>query len=147
MIPTNLWEHQNEMKALYSKCVGGVCKKYGIARIELDILLFLANNPAYDTATDIVEIRYLTKSQVSSAIKHMEGCGYLCKEYREDNRKTAHLHICDIASEIVADGRTAQRRFFEIMTEGIPQSELAAMKRCINRISENINCYLKNAIR
>lgn len=143
MIPTTLWEHQNAIKALYSKCVGSVCRKHDITRIELDILLFLANNPCYDTATDIVELRYLAKSQVSSAIKHMEVCGYLTKEYAEDNRKTAHLRICDSAAGIVSDGQTAQRKFFEIMMEGVPQDELDSMKRCMDRIADNINRYLK----
>lgn len=143
MIPPNLWEHQNAIKALYSKCVCSVCRKHGITRIELDILLFLANNPGYDTATDIVEIRYLTKSQVSSAIKHMEGCGFLRKEYTKGNRKTAHLRICDPAAKIVTDGQAAQHRFFEIMTEGIPQEELDSMRRCIDRVSKNIDRYVK----
>lgn len=138
-----LWEHQNAIKALYSNCVGNVCRKHDITRIELDILLFLANNPCYDTATDIVEIRYLAKSQVSAAIKHMENCGYLTKEYAKDNRKTAHLHICDSAADIVADGQNAQRRFFEIMMAGISQDELESMKRCMDRISANIDRYLK----
>ena len=139
MIPPNLWEHQNAIKSLYAKCVSSVCRKHGITRIELDILLFLANNPCFDTAADIVEIRYLAKSQVSSAIKHMEACGYLRKEYRENNHKTAHLHICDIAGDIVADGQRAQDRFFEIMTEGIPQGEIDSMRPCEDRIYDNIN--------
>lgn len=143
MILSALWEHQNAIKALYSNCVGNVCRKHDITRIELDILLFLANNPCYDTATDIVEIRYLAKSQVSAAIKHMETCGYLTKEYARDNRKTAHLHICDSASDIVTDGQNAQHRFFEIMMEGISTDELESMKRCMDRISANIDRYLK----
>ena len=59
--------------------------------MELDILLFLANNPSFDTATDIIEVRYLSKSQVSFSIKLLEQWGYLRKEYLGCNRKTAHL--------------------------------------------------------
>ena len=69
MLPLNPWEHQNAVKTLYSKCVGEICVWHGITRMELDILLFLANNPCFDTATEIVEIRYLSKSQVSSSVK------------------------------------------------------------------------------
>lgn len=143
MIPTCMWEHQNAIKTLYAKCVGSVCGKHNITRIELDILLFLANNPGYDTATDIVEIRYLSKSQVSAAIKHMESCGYIRKEYVPNNRKTAHLCICDAAAEIVTDGQEAQKAFFGIMMQGISQEEMNGMKRCMDRIFENINQYLR----
>ncbi len=72
MLPLNPWEHQNVMKAFYSKCVEGVCEKHKITRMELDILLFLANNPLFDTASDIVEIRYLSKSQVSLSMEPEE---------------------------------------------------------------------------
>ena len=73
----NPLEQQNAVKTLYSEFVSPVCAKYGLTRIELDILLFLANNTRYDTATDIVEVRFLAKSQVSAAIKNLEarGCG------------------------------------------------------------------------
>ncbi len=143
MIPLNPWEHQNAIKALYSRCIGEVCVKHKLTRMELDILLFLANNPRYDTATDIVEIRYLSKSQVSASIKLLEERGYIRKEYSRDNRKTAHLKTGSAASGIIADGREAQEQFLAIMLEGFEPEEMASMKRFFERIEENIDNYLK----
>ena len=143
MIPLNPWEHQNAIKALYSKCVEGVCVKHDITRMELDILLFLANNPCFDTATDIIEVRYLSKSQVSSSIKLLEKCGYLRKEYSECNRKTAHLTICEGAKDIIHDGQAAQEKFVSIMLDGFSKEEVDSMKRQNDRILRNINTYLK----
>mgnify|MGYP006906614823 CR=1 FL=1 len=57
-------------------------------------IAFLANNPRFDTAAEIVEIRYLSKSQVSASMKVLEGNGYTLKEYMDDNRRMAHLRIC-----------------------------------------------------
>ncbi|MBD5522561.1 MAG: MarR family transcriptional regulator [Lachnospiraceae bacterium] len=143
MIPLNPWEHQNAIKALYSKCMEGVCAKHSITRMELDILLFLANNPCFDTATDIIEVRYLSKSQVSSSIKLLEQCGYIRKEYLECNRKTAHLKICKGAVDIIHDGQTAQEKFISIMMDGFSQEEIDSMKQYNDRILRNINAYLK----
>ena len=143
MIPLNPWEHQNAIKALYSKCVEGVCVKHNITRMELDILLFLANNPCFDTASDIIEIRYLSKSQVSSSIKLLEQCGYLRKEYLESNRKTAHLRICKEAMEIIHDGQAAQEEFISIMLDGFSQQEIDSMKQYNDKILRNINACLK----
>ena len=78
----NPLEQQNAVKTLYSEFVSPVCAKYGLTRIELDILLFLANNTRYDTATDIVEVRFLAKSQVSAAIKNLEARGCLRRAQR-----------------------------------------------------------------
>ena len=143
MIPLNPWEHQNAVKALYSKCVEGVCVKHNITRMELDILLFLANNPCFDTATDIIEVRYLSKSQVSSSIKLLEQYGYLRKEYLECNRKTAHLKICKEAGDIIRDGQAAQEKFISILLDGFSQEKIDRMKQYNDRILCNINAYLK----
>ena len=77
--------------------------------MELDILLFLSNNPLFDTAADIVEVRCLSKSQVSVSIKLLEEKGYLKKKYTKENRKTAHLQVCDLAVPIILDGKAAQK--------------------------------------
>lgn len=143
MIPFNLWEHQNAIKTLYSKCIGSICAAHNVSRMEIDILLFLANNPCFDTAKDITRIRYLSKSQVSVSIKLLEERGFLKKRYMEGNRKTAHLVISEPASDIISDGRAAQKRFFEIMLKDFAREEMEAMQRFTERIWENIDDYLK----
>lgn len=143
MVPVNLCEHQNAIKALYSKCVQPVCVKHNITRMELDILLFLANNPCYDTATNIVEIRYLSKSHVSSSIKSLGQKGYLRKEFTGQNRKTAHLKIRGAAMDIIRDGRAAQENFLAIMLAGFSKEELGRLKKFNERILHNINSNLK----
>lgn len=144
MIPLNIWEHQNAIKTLYSNCVGNICSKHHITRMELDILLFLANNPCYDTATDIIEIRYLSKSQVSASIKLLEAEGYLRKEYSSGNRKTAHLKICGKADAIILDGQSAQEQFLSVMMRGFSQEEIHTMRQYNGRIRANINSYFKD---
>lgn len=143
MIPVNPWEYQNAIKTLYARCVGKVCTKHGLTRMELDILLFLANNPRYDTATDMVEVRYLSKSQVSGAVRLLEGKGYLRKEYMQDNKKTAHLKICGNAAFVIADGRAAQEEFIAVLTEGLSGQERESMRRCLKHVRKNIDIYLK----
>ena len=80
------WENQKVVLAYYAQCVKPVCEAHGLTRMEFDILLFLANNPAYDTAADIVRIRMLTKSHVSGALKRLETDGYLCTAYHADRK-------------------------------------------------------------
>ena len=145
MIPLNPWEHHNAIKTLYSKCVEDVIIRHQLTRMALDILLFLANNPCFDTATDIVEIRYLSKSQVSSSVNSLEKRGYVRREYAENNKKTAHLRICAPAQHIVKDGREAQEKFVSVMLQGLSEEECSCMKRCFERMWENIDCYLKAA--
>ncbi len=157
MIPLNLWEHQNSIKTLYANCVKEVRIRHKITRMELDILLFLANNPCFDTAKEIVEIRCLSKSQVSASLKLMETygwfkvkskgkTGYVRKEYAGGNRKTVHLKICPAAADIVRDGKLAQKKFLEILLLGFSEEERETMGRFTSRIWENIHTYLKEEV-
>ena len=143
MIPPNPWEHHNAIKALYAKCVDASCTAHDITRMELDILLFLANNPRYDTAADIVEIRYLSKSQVSSSIRLLEQRGFIRKEYTSKNRKSAHLKLCDAAADVVRDGQAAQEAFLAILLDGFSPEEMDSMQQYNKRIQHNIRTYLK----
>lgn len=143
MIPLNLWEHQNGIKNLYARCVGPICEMHHITRMELDILLFLANNPQYDTAKEIIEVRYLSKSQVSASIRLLEERGFIRRFYEETNRKTAHLVICGPASSIIEDGRAAQERVIKILLKDFTPGEMDDMKRYTEKIWKNIDSYLK----
>ena len=44
---------------------------------EMQVMLFLANNPGCDTARDMVVVRGLGKSQVSQAVELLVGKGFL----------------------------------------------------------------------
>lgn len=143
MLPFNLWEHHFPMKALYSACMEPVWKKHHITRTELDILLFLANNPEYDTATDIIEVRRLAKSHVSTSIKALEQADFLKKHYLPGNKKTAHLSVCRKASPLILDGRQAQEHFFQVMFEGLNKEDMQMMQRCFSHIHSNIKKYLE----
>ncbi len=143
MLPLNPWEHYFPMKALYSACMEPVCKKHHITRTELDILLFLVNNPDYDTAADIIEVRHLAKSHVSTSIKALEQAGFLEKYYHSDNRKTVHLSVCNSASSLIDDGRKAQEHFFRIIADGFTIEEIELMQKCFLRIHDNIKYYLE----
>ena len=131
----NPLEQQNAVKTLYSEFVSPVCAKYGLTRIELDILLFLANNTRYDTATDIVEVRFLAKSQVSAAIKNLEARGCLRREYQR---------LCDLAQPMIAAGRSAQEQFGAALLDGFTPEELEHMQRSMERIRKNVEKYLED---
>ncbi|MDY3251142.1 MAG: MarR family transcriptional regulator [Candidatus Choladocola sp.] len=144
MVPPNLWENQTAIKTLYAKCVEPVCEMYGITRMELDILLFLANNPQFDTAADIVEHKYLTKSHVSTSLKSLEQRGFISKGYETGNRKSVHLSIRDMASVIIRDGKEAKTRFFRILFQGFSESDILTLKQYYELMAVNIRTYLKN---
>lgn len=51
--------------------------QYGLNQLEIDILLFLHNNPDCRTASDICRYRGLAKSNVSAAVERLRTRGVL----------------------------------------------------------------------
>ena len=114
-----------------------LCRELGLTQTAFDILMFLANNPAYDTAADIVRIRMLTKSHVSGALKRLETDGYLCTAYHAGNRKTIHLSLTEKADAIIKEGRRTQERFGKQLFDGFSPEQLDMLKQLLQRMYQN----------
>lgn len=137
------WEQHALARSLYGDCLEDVCKAHGMTRMEMDILLFLANNPRYDTAADMVEIRQLAKSHVSMAVKTLTERGMLTRHYKSGNRKTVHLRLTEKANPIVRDGKKAQEKFVSILYAGFSGEEVQQCRELFCKIRENIRDYYR----
>ena len=128
-------------KELYQTILAPVCEKYGLTQTEMVVLLFLANNPQDDTATDIVAKRRLTKSSISTAARVLQERGLITGEHLDGNHRSIHLRICNSASEIVEEGKAAQKKFLEILTRGFSESERDSLESYITRMIRNMKSY------
>lgn len=125
---------------LYSKTVSPVCEKYELTYMEFTVLLFLANNPEYDTATQVAAKRRLTKSHISISVHSLEERGYL-SGYEGADRRTIHLRLCGKSEPAISDGRAAQERFTRILFQGFSNAEKAKAQQNLQRIEANITAY------
>lgn len=134
----SLFRHYAANESLYTAAVSPVCEKYGLTYMEFTVLMFLANNPQFDTASDIVRYRHLTKSHVSMSVRSLQNKGLLKGEHHEPNRRTIHLTILEAAEPIIADGRSAQQYYGSILFSGFAESEYELFVSYMKRIDSNI---------
>ena len=80
-----------KLNKTYNRYLGEVSEIYGLNRMEINVLLFLYNNPGYDTASDIVELRSFPKSNVSKAVDVLTGRNYLEGITDKEDRRIIHL--------------------------------------------------------
>ena len=144
MLPTFFIRSQG-IRKLYCSLFTPLLERRGLTQLEMDILLFLANNPEYDTARDIVEKRHLAKSHVSVGVDALAGRGLLERQLREGNRKTIHLRLTEAAGPIVEEGRAIQREHGEILLSGFTGEERAELLRLLEKIGENVDAALRAA--
>lgn len=137
------FEIYQPMKKYYGCCIAPVMEQYHMTRAEVDIMLFLANNPEYDTAKEIIEVRGMTKSQTSSSVAALISRGYLAGSFQNGDRKTVHLMIQDAAEEMIHCGQEAQKRFQQSLEDGLTPEELNGMKHCLHQFEKNIRSRLE----
>ena len=128
----------SQSKKIYSRQVEPVCKKWDLTRSEVDVLLFLYNNPQYDRAADIVSHRGMTKSHVSMSVTALAERGLLERQYSQEDRRTAHLKLLGEGVTIAAEARAAQQQFFAMIYEGITQEEKTQWEQITRKVYDNI---------
>ena len=122
----------------YARLLDPICKKWELTRSELDVMLFLANNPGFDRAVDIVNNRGLSKSHVSLSINSLESRGLLLRQEDPADRRTVHLKLTEAALPITDAGRMAQKRFFSYLHQGVTREQIEMMVDLARKVSENI---------
>ena len=122
----------------YARLLEPICKKWDLTRNELDVMLFLANNPDYDRAVDIVNNRGLSKSHVSLSIANLESRGILRRIPDPVDRRTVHLELTEKAREIVEVGCRVQKQFMDYLHQGVTEEQLQMMMQFAERVHENI---------
>ena len=122
----------------YARLLEPICKKWNLTRNELDVLLFLANNPDFDRAVDIVNHRGLAKSHVSMSVASLESRGMLERNPDPTDRRTVHLQLTEKAKEITAVGCRVQKQFMDYLHQGVTEEQLELMRLFAERVYENI---------
>lgn len=113
--------------------------KFSLSAAETDIIMFLANNPGYDTAADISKVRRILKSQVSVSVKSLCEKGLLTGTYKDGNKKSVHLSLTAKAKPVVTYGKNEQSDFAAVLFDGFTDEEIAAFERYHIKILDNIN--------
>ena len=130
------------MEKLYSALFSPLLERCGLTQLEADILMFLANNPEYDTARDIVEKRRLAKSHVSVGVDALAERGLLERRRQEGNRKTIHLRLTGEAAPIVEDGRAAQKQYGKLLFAGFTAEDFRLLTALMDRVAGNVDAAL-----
>ena len=89
-----------------------LCHELKLPQTAFDILMFLANNPEYKTARDIVEIRKIKANLVSVNVDKLVNEGYLERKPVENDRRKTEL-VC-----------TKKGRGLSLKEEGVYSSSL-----------------------
>ena len=138
MQSNGFWEFLVSVESEYSKYRKRIMNRFSLSSAEVDVLMFLANNPALDTAADISRIRHIPKSQVSLSVRSLCDDGFIVGTYANGNRKSVHLAVTKKAERIVDYGKDVQKEFYETLFSGFTENDRSEFLGLREKIAENI---------
>ena len=125
-------EFGRKTSAAYAALCKPLCQKLHLPQTAFDILMFLANNPGYQTASDVVEVRKLKANLVSVNVDRLVQEGYLVRE--ADPEK---------ACPIIEQCRALQEEFGARLLEHTNEAQRKAFFETMDIINENLDAILE----
>lgn len=138
LCPTEALLFSSQFRRLYDKKIKGMAESYGLTSAEVNVLLFLANNPEYNTAKDISEIRMLPKSCVSKAVDSLIRQGFLTSREDEKDRRILRLFILPAADGVVKDAQANQKEFLSGAFRNFTEEERQTLDHLTEKLIVNI---------
>ena len=118
-------------------------KKLHLPQTAFDILMFLANNPNYTTARDIVEVRHIKANLVSVNVDKLVQEGFLERRPVPGDRRKTELACTEKAQSIIEQGRRMQDDFIRRLMAGLEEEKLEIFFEVIDTMNENLDAILE----
>ena len=136
-------EFAHKFARAYAAACKPLCRELKLPQTAFDILMFLGNNPNYNTAGEIVEIRRIKANLVSVNVERLVREGYLLRKQVEGDRRKTDLICTDKAKPIIERGRKLQKAFTERMFLNMDDDLRKAFSEATDIIEKNLNEILE----
>lgn len=124
----------------YVRQFAAVLARTGLTMRDIRVLLFLANNPALDTARDVAECRGIPKSQVSQAVEVLVGRGLLERRPDRTDRRVVRLRITEAGAPLAWEAQEIQAACGARLLECLAETEREQFLDLLEKVLERANC-------
>lgn len=129
----------HKFASAYAAACKPLCHTLHLPQTAFDILLFLANNPEYRTASDIVEFRKIKANLVSINVDRLVNEGYLIREAAPSDRRKTLLFCTEKAAPVIEKGRALQKHFMDTLMTGIDEETKEAITNGLKQMEHNLD--------
>lgn len=134
---TRLLRFSQHFDKFYTAQFTGLLQQHGLSMREVHILLFLSNNPGYDTARDITMFRGISKSQVSQAVDLLAAEGLLFRTPDAADRRIVHLSVTNEALPLVRQAQGIQASCVMALMDGLSEEQCALLQTLLETVLDN----------
>ena len=136
-VTTRLLLFSKQFERFYERQFSPLLRRWDLTMREVHVLLFLANNPGYDTARDVAEYRGLAKSQVSQAVDLLSARGVLRRAPDASDRRVVHLAVTEPGVPLAREAQAIQAACGRRLLANFSPEDEAQFRRLLETVLEN----------
>ena len=136
-------EIPRKISLAYDAACKPLCRELDLPQTAFDILMFLGNNPAYKTASEIVELRHIKANLISVHVERLVQEGYLTRRPAPGDRRKTELLCTEKAQPVLQRGRQVQQAFLDRLFADTDEETRRAFAAVMQRVEENLDAILE----
>lgn len=136
-VSTRLLLFSRQFEKFYERQFTSLLERYNLSMREIHVLLFLANNPGYDTARDVTEYRGIAKSQVSQAVDLMAERGLLRRTADRADRRVIRLAITEAGAPLAREAQAIQAACGRRLLKDLSFEDAAHFRRLLETVLDS----------
>ena len=140
----NYLAFMKKSETVYQRFCQSVIRDWELNATSFQVIMFLANNPKYNTARDICRMRGIKTGIASIAVEQLIQMGYLERKTDPNDRRIQRLYVTENAAELVRQGREIQQEFAISITSALTREEMDVYFRLTEKIMARIDEMERN---
>lgn len=134
IIFTNL----SKYKKFNEKKLCKIYEKYDLRKIDMEIVIYLANCGDEDTARDIANTNMFTKGHISQSVKRLTDMNFIKVEHDEKDMRVQHLKLTENVKPLLDELLSQKEKIVHSVFAGITEAESKVMDKVLKKICNNI---------
>ena len=140
----NYLAFMKKSETVYQRFCQNVIRDWDLNATSFQVIMFLANNPQYNTARDVCRMRGIKTGIASIAVEQLIQMGYLERKTDPNDRRIQRLYVTEEAAELVKQGREVQQEFAQAITGALRPEEMELYFSLIEKIMARIDEMERN---
>lgn len=133
-----MFTNLSKYKKLYEKKLCKIYEKYDLRKIDMEIIVYLANSGNEDTAKDIANTNMFTKGHISQSVKRLNRLGFISIIQDEKDMRVQHLKLTGNVEPMIKELKSEKDKVASCVFAGVTDEENQVLARVFEKMCDNI---------
>ncbi len=133
-----MFTNLSKYKKLYEKKLCKIYEKYDLRKIDMEIIVYLANCGNEDTARDIANTNMFTKGHISQSVKRLNELGFISITQDEKDMRVQHLKLTGNVEPMIKELKEEKDKVATCVFSGVTEEENKVLANVFEKMCSNI---------